>query len=294
MKAQAKADGFEIRTGGPVLGNTGAASTWIPALLNNQQTAPYVDFVSYHTYLGGLSAIKAGLTWDNDSVTQSLYTRMQSTSYGVASIYQKVSDAVANGLYNSQVPIYVTEFNTNSAFEFDCCRNDPNYGPLFNSLFIADIFSTVYNGAQQPGNLIYFAAPLAPHFCLLECSNSQPNPQYSAYKLIGGDAYLGLNGGGHLAKSVSLPVTAAGLAVVAFYTNNQNAVLLVNPTKTDINNLQLTMPNSGLTPSQVTSYLMNGSNQQITPQTLQFGTQNGVVTATVSVPAYSTVGITVK
>src|SRR5215469_16954625 len=57
MHAQAQADNQTIRTGGPVIADMTQASTWLPALLNNTATAPYVNFVSFHIYLTGQTDI---------------------------------------------------------------------------------------------------------------------------------------------------------------------------------------------------------------------------------------------
>ena len=61
MHTQATADGQVIHVGGPVISQLSQASTWIPALLNNGSTEPYVDFVSFHLYITGQNNIDSGM-----------------------------------------------------------------------------------------------------------------------------------------------------------------------------------------------------------------------------------------
>src|SRR5437660_72663 len=67
-------------------------------------------------------------------------------------------------------------------------------------------------------------------------------PQYFAYKLIGGSSYLNLNGGGFMANSVSAP---SSLVATAFYTISTDALVLVNPKPTNVNNIQILIQNPG-------------------------------------------------
>ncbi len=60
MKAQASQDGQTIRVGGPVL--SGYSQTWVDTFLSNANTAPYVDFVSYHQYFFGSTNLQ--VQWD--------------------------------------------------------------------------------------------------------------------------------------------------------------------------------------------------------------------------------------
>ncbi len=156
MHAQAKADGQPIRTGGPVISRLKAMGPiWIPALLSNTSTAPYVDFVSYHIYLSGLTNIQAGMNWAQ------LYAMTQSTSGGLAYYYKLLEPLVRQGHQPNaaSTPIYVSEFNDGWAFAVDCCRNDPTYGPLWNGLAITDMLNVVYSGMPTvPSKLGYFNA----------------------------------------------------------------------------------------------------------------------------------------
>ena len=91
MHAQAQADGEPIHTGGPVISQIVHSPVWIPALLNNDATAPYVDFVSFHLYLTGQVNIDEGMTWSD------LYAITQSNTRGLAHYYQAVEPLVRAG-----------------------------------------------------------------------------------------------------------------------------------------------------------------------------------------------------
>ena len=153
MYAQAKADGQTIRTGGPTIVELNIAPYWLPELLNNPSTAPYVDFVSFHLYISGQNDINDGMDWPQ------LYAFTQSSTRGVAYYYQMIESLVRAGQQPNpeSTPIYITEFNTNWAFAVDCCRNHPTYGPLWNSLAITDFLNVVYTGATAvPSRVVYF------------------------------------------------------------------------------------------------------------------------------------------
>ena len=140
-------------------------------------------------------------------------------------------------------PIYITEYNTNWAFFQDCCKNNPTYAPLFNSLYLTDMLNSVYNGVpQMPAKVYYFAGSAYPYFCLIGVKDSNndclysagatpvPYPQYYAYDLLASPSYLGLSAGGHMAKTISTPTGGGGgLATTAFYTASQDAVVIINP-----------------------------------------------------------------
>jgi len=303
MRAQANADGVQIRIGGPAIVQVGLASTWLPALLNNPNTAPNVDFVSYHHYLAGDSDIRNGMGWDNTSGPKSLSAREQDPSNGVGFWFAKISSLVrAGGQPNAtKTPIFVTEYNDDWAFLNDCCRNSPTYSPLFNSLWVADSLNAAYSGANPPGMLMYFSAGTpSGAFCLAGNPNTAMDcaqngllpfvgyPQYFAYKLIGGSSYLNLNGGGFMANSVSAP---SSLVATAFYTISSDALVLVNPKPTNVNNIQILIQNPGSVSLQGTLNLLNNTNQQITSQSITFTDTGNGLAATINVPAYSVVGI---
>ena len=323
MQTQAQLDGANpaINIGGPVLGNANSTySSWIPALLANTSAAPYVNFVSYHHYQSSAFAINNGMNWDSSTTQVPLYQRTQDPQYGAAALYDNIAALVARGIQPNpqQTPIFVTEFNTSSAFQPDCCRNDYVYAPLWNGLLVADMLSSVYSGSLTapagavPSRLMYYGAsiPSGP-FCLigaidsnLDCayststaSTAAPYPQYYAYQLLAGPNYLNLVNGGYLANSVSPSITQGGLAPLAFYTPGADAIYIVNPTPTDYNNLTVVAQNAGFSTVQsASSYLISGSSTfpGIAVQALTATPVNNGYSVTVNVPHYSVVAVSIS
>jgi hypothetical protein len=297
MKAQASQDGATVRVGGPVV--AGYAATWFQTLMSNPSTAPYVDFLSYHQYLFGSSQLQ--VQWDQYTGDPSLYEDEQDPSVGAQGVYSRVVQLAAQGSQplGAQVPIYVTEYNTNWSFFQDCCRNDPTYAPVFNALYAMDMLNSVYNNvAHVPNQLDYFAGNAYPYFCLIGVQDSGsdclystgatpvPYPQYYAYDLIASPQYLGLATGGYMAKSISTPTGGGGLATTAFYTANKDAVVITNPTSTPYSQITVTLANPGLTGTQGTLYqIVNGS--QVTTTPISFTVSGTNATTTINVPAYS-------
>lgn len=306
MKAQAAKDGQTIRIGGPTIVSIGAISQWIGGLVNNTTVAPYVDFVSYHFYPSGQAEITSGMKWDvtSSTGTRSLYSRIQDPSIGEAAVFKAIASAVRQGKQPnpSQTPIYFDEFNDNWAFSNDCCRNSPIYSPLFNALVVADTLNAVYQGAHTvPSKLVYYSASNPP-FCLLgqvnssmNCSTAalQPYPQYYTYKLIGTKQYLGLSSGGYMAASVSPNITQSGLSATAFYTPTQDSVLIINPSSTSYSGVTVTMANPGVAATSANLFILNSSNQQIATQSVALSPGNGGYTASITIPAYTVVGISI-
>ncbi len=104
MHAQAKADGQVIRTGGPSTSQlAGKAPIYIPAITNNAATAPYLDFVSFHMYLTGLSNIQNGMTWPQ------LYAVNQASVGGQQYFYKLIESLVRSGHQPNAAttPIYI-------------------------------------------------------------------------------------------------------------------------------------------------------------------------------------------
>jgi hypothetical protein len=297
MKAQAAADGTTIRIGGPVL--SGYSALWFSTLLTNASTAPYVDFVSYHQYFFGSTQLQ--VKWDTNTGDMSLYEATQDPSVGAAGVYGRVAAEVAAGTQplGAKTPIYVTEYNSNWSFFQDCCRSNPTYAPVFNALYVTDMLDTVYNGISQvPNSLDYFAGSAYPWFCLIGVQDTNmdclysvdatpvPYPQYYAYDLIASPEYLGLSAGGYMAKSISTPTGGGGLATTAFYTANQDAIVITNPTSTAYPAITVTFANPGLTGTQGTLYqIVNGA--QIDTSPISFTVQGTSLSTTISVPAYS-------
>ena len=163
-------------------------------------------------------------------------------------IYNKVVGQAKAGAQplGANTPIYITEFNTNWAFLKDCCRNDPTFAPIWNSMYVADLLNSVYTTGtvKLPEKLIYFAGSAYPYFCVIGVQNTNmdclysagatpvPYPQYYAFQLMAGSNYLNLSSDGYMAKSVSPPSGGGGLIVTAFYNASQDAMLIINPTST--------------------------------------------------------------
>lgn len=304
IKAQAKQDGKADRVGGPVL--AGYSALWLSTLLTGSSTAPYVDFVSYHQYINGLSELQ--VQWNSYSGDSSLYESTQDPSIGAFAEYKEVLTEVAAGKQPGgvQTPVYVTEFNTNWAFFNDCCRNSPTYAPVWNALYVTDLLDSVYNGsAKTPNKLIYFAGSAYPWFCMigvrdtnLDCLYSAgatpvPYPQYYTYQLLASSNYLGLSGGGYMAKSLTTPTGGGGLATTAFYTATQDAVVITNPTSTAYPQISVTFANPGFGSSQGTLYRVLGG-AEIQSSGISFSTQGTSFTATIDVPAFSVQAISLK
>lgn len=300
MHAQAQSDGQPIRTGGPGISRVKElAQVWVTALVSNSSSAPYADFVSFHFYPSGMYDIQHGMNWST------LYATTQSATLGPAYYYKKTEPLVRQGHQPNagSTPIYITEYNANWAYAVDCCRNNPTYGPLWNSLVITDLLNVVYSGATTvPSQLSYFYAS-EKYFCLLgqwnasmDCNTAalDPYPQFYAYKLFASPEYLDLQKGGHMAVSVSPASTTSGLAATAFYTSAADSAVIINPTSTDYNAINVLLKNPGLTSATGTAYLLDRANGQISSQSVALTPMSGGYTAQVAVPAYSTVAISVK
>ena len=283
MKAQAATDGSTINIGGPV--SAGLDPSWVTAMLNDPVISKNIDFMSYHQYLFGASQI--GAVWGTYNGYPSVYQRTQNALTDPAITYEYASTLVGGGAQpqGADLPIYISEYNLNSAFEKDCCRDDPTYGPLWNGLYVADLLNVVYAYANAPkpaSRIVYYAATAPPYFCLIgeldanmDCaypagSTPQPYPQYYTYELIAGPAYLGLESGGYMAKSISPATLGNGLVVTAFYTPNLDAVVLINPGQYTYTDMPVNITNSGLTSPVGTLYqIVNGQSIQSSPVSLQ-------------------------
>jgi hypothetical protein len=303
MKQQAATDGTTIRVGGPVL--SGYSAIWLSTLLSNPSTAPYIDFVSYHQYMFGVTSLQ--VQWDTYNGNTSLYQKTQDPNFGPSFVYSKVYAEVAAGKQplGANTPIYVTEFNTNWSFYQDCCRNDPTYAPLWNALYISDFLNATYSGLPSISKLVYFAGAAYPYFCLIgtpdqnmDCSYSaqstpQPYPQYYTYQLLSSSSYLDLVDGGYMAASISPPTGGGGLVVTAFYNASQNAILIVNPTATPYSQLQVNLQNTGFSTAQATLYqIVNGAS--INSSALTLTPQGSNYSTNVDIPPYSVQAISLK
>jgi hypothetical protein len=300
MKAQAATDGSTIHIGGP--GSAGLDPSWVTAMLNDPVISKNIDFMSYHQYLFGGSQI--GAQWDVYAGYPSVYQRTQNALTDPAITYEYAASLVGAGTQpqGANLPIYVSEYNLNSAFAKDCCRDDPTYGPLWNGLYVADLLNVVYayNNAPRPvSRMVYYAATAPPYFCLIgsidanmDCAYPantppQPYPQYFAYQLIAGSTYLGLEGGGYMAKSISPATLGNGLVVTAFYTPNLDAVVVINPSKYAYTDMPISILNTGLKSPAGTLYqIVNGQSIQSSSVSLQ--SQGGMsYSTTITIPPYS-------
>jgi hypothetical protein len=303
MRSQAQADGATIRVGGPAF--VRLSSTWLNALINDPVASQNLDFVSYHYYLGYTELIAAGLNWDGAGHHPSMLQLTQDPSHGFEATFNSISSLVRAGKQPnpSSTPVYLTEYNDDSAFENDCCRNSPQYSPLFNTMVVSDLLNSVYSGAQNvPGNLTYFAASVdIGSFCLLgiidplmDCATTpgtmRPYPQYYAYQMLAAPNFLNLAAGGNMPLSVSIPAPLIG---TGFYTSSNNAVVLVNPTGSDVSNLGVTLSNPGNASTSATMYLLNSSHWPPTSQPLALTSSSTSLSASLTVPAFSVVALSV-
>jgi Glycosyl hydrolases family 39/Rib domain len=301
MKQQSATDGATIHVGGPA--TAGFQPSWATAMLTDPTIAPYVDFISYHQYMFDKSNLQ--VQWDTYNGNVSMYQQVQDSGASAQAVYKKayatLKAAEPNGV---TTPIYITEYNTNWAFFKDCCRNDPTYAPVWNALYVTDLLDTAYLGLPVPEKLVYFAATAYPWICMigvldpnLDClyspnSVAHPYPQYYAYQLLSSRNYLGLEDGGHLAKTVAPPVGGGGVAVAAFYNVNKDAILITNPTAAHYSQIQVSLQNVGFGTPKATLYqivngaLINSSSLALTPQGSGYS-------ATIDVPPYSVQGIAV-
>ena len=298
IKQQAAADGATVRVGGPA--NSSAKPNWISALVTSPETAPYVDFISYHDYIGGKDELDA--KWDENAGLPSLYEKTQDSKIGAAAVYIKASEAVkAHGAK----PVYIDEFNTNWTFSADCCRNDPTYAPVWNALYVSDVLNTVYwAGTRVPGQLTYYSANTHPYFCIvgnlnaaMDCDLSPdqdpaPYPQYFAYQLMASGDYLGMNQGGYMAASVSPMTHSAGLSATAFFNTGQDSILIVNPTANRYSE-GVTVLNGGFSGATATLFqVVNGNS--ITSAPLPATSSSATINMNVVIPPYSVIGIVLK
>ena len=312
MEAQAKADGATyVRVGGPATAGLQTSPTgpysWTPALLSNPSTAPYVQFTSYHDYMYGGPDLRA--QWNTYNSIEPVYQKTQNSGAGPYYRYLQAVAAVKAGKQplGSQLPIYLTEYNMNWAFAKDCCRNDYALSPVWNGIYVADALNAAYAGTPTGiGKMIYFAANAKPYFCLIgtidanmDCafsysSTSQPYPEYFLYQLYFGSNYLGLESGGHMAKSITPGNSGGQLVVTAFYNSTQDAIVIINPTPANLGQVNVSIANSGFGSSTGTLYqILNG--RSISGSSLSLTSQGGTsYSATISVGPYSVQAISIK
>lgn len=302
MKQRAQQDHTVIKAGGPALAVPRLhASLWLPTLLSNTAIAPYIDFISYHNYFR---------IWHADVWSNSL-TLMQNSTSGVAALFENISSMVHKGLQPNakSTPILLDEYNTTTSVT-DCCRNNPTFAPLWNSVFIADLLNSVNDSSSPygaasvlPMGVAYFSAtPLSPttnHFCLFGVWNStmncaqngtlQPYPQYYTYQLLGDSKFLDITNAGFVVNAPSVSIT--GLIITSFYTGTKDNVLIINPGATAYSKITVSLQNPGLTKPTASLYTLNQSNPHIGTSSTSLSTSTNGYTVTINVPAYSTIAL---
>ena len=97
-----------------------------------------------------------------------------------------------------------------------------------------------------------------------------------------------------MAASVSPGSTTAGLGSTAFYTNSADNVVVINPTSTYYSAVTINLTNPGLSSTSGTVFLLDRSNGQISSQSVSLKAISGGYSATIEVPAYATVALSVK
>jgi Glycosyl hydrolases family 39 len=301
MRAQIAADKSSARVGGPA--TAGMQSSWMTAMLADPVISQNIDFLSYHDYM--FSSSELGAQWDTYNGASSVYQKTQNTGNGPMQVYNYATRLVAAGKQpqGKNLPIYNTEYNLNWDFAHNCCQNDPTYSPVWNAMYISDVLNSVYSGAPNtPQHMVYFAAT-APPFCLvgqidanMDCvygTNPQPYPQYFLYQLLGATNYLGLENGGTMAQSVSPTTLGNGLVVTGFFTSGVDAVVLSNPSGETLNNIPVSMTNTGMSSASGTLYrIVNGQSIQSSSVSLQ-STGGTSYSTTVTMPPYSVQAISI-
>jgi hypothetical protein len=104
--------------------------------------------------------------------------------------------------------------------------------------------------------------------------------------------YLDMNSGGFLATSVAPQSQGAGIAVSAFYTQKQNSILIVNPTGQAATEF-VTVQNPGY-PSATATLFQVANGKSINRSSLEVTQSGAVMTVSVSIPAYSVLGIAIQ
>jgi hypothetical protein len=302
MRAQVKTDGSSARVGGPA--TAGLPAAWVNAMLSDSVISQNIDFLSYHIY--PFSNTQLGAQWDTYNGVISVLQSTQNSGLGPLDYYLNATHLVANGKQpqGKNLPIYNSEYNINWDFAKTCCQNDPTYSPVWNALFVAGGLNAVYSGAPNVmQHMVYFAATAHPYFCLIgeinanmDCTyptNPVPYPQYYLYQLFGSTNYLGLQNGGYMANSIAPGYLGNGLVTTAFYTTNLDAIVLINPTGETLNNVPITIPNSGLSSASATLYRIdNGQSIQSSSLSLQ-STSGTSYTTTVTMDPYSVQAISI-
>ncbi len=296
IRAQATADGADVRIGGPDTADAWWALQFLGTMLKDPTTAPYVDFVSYHNY--GVAGPDAKFDWD--TTDPSLLSSTRNPDWGFAAWFKKISALVRSGNQPNplKTEILLTEYNTWPDKPSDCCRNSPTYSPLWNATVVSDLLNTVYDGAQSvPARMVYYGANNQWGSCLLGTAGSNcfgadqtsPYPQFELYTLLSSKKFLNLEDGGYMAFASSSSLS--NVLMTAFYNQTGDAILITNTSATAYPGVAIAVLNSGQIASQATLYTLNADNQQIGQIPLAtYSGQNGLLMV-IDIPARSVVAI---
>jgi Glycosyl hydrolases family 39 len=303
IRQAAIADGVTVRIGGPTLGSPiYTADTWLPALLDNPQLAPYVDFVSFHYYVAGTTQVNQGMTWAGGPGVPSLRALTQTGSISLAPLYAKVTSLVRKGLQPNPLstPIYVDEYNSDWTFSLDCCRNSPIYSPVWNTMFFVDLLNVAASkNVQVPSKLLSYAANNPP-FCIaapwdaaMDCKNAgastaTPYPQYYSFQLLEAPQYLGLVSGGSMVPSTS---SSGDLLTAAFMSGTSDELVIVNTSENDYPAVSVSIAHDCSAATGATQFLLNSSNQQIATESINLDCSSGGYATSIYVPGLSVVAL---
>jgi hypothetical protein len=305
IRQAAIADGVTVRIGGPTLGSPVYTSdTWLPAMLNNPQLAPYVDFVSFHYYVAGTTEVNKGMTWTGGPGVPSLRALTQTGNISLPPLYAKIASLVRKGLQPNPLstPIYIDEYNSDWTFSLDCCRNSPIYSPVWNTMFFVDLLNVAAsNNVQIPSKLLSYAANNHP-FCIaapwnaaMDCKNAgattaTPYPQYYSFQLLESPQYLGLVAGGSMVPSTS---SNGDLLTAAFMSGTSDEIVIVNTSATDYPVVSVSIARDCSTATGATAFLLNANNQQIATESVHLDCSSAGYATSVYVPGLSVVALKV-
>ncbi|HZS79451.1 MAG TPA: hypothetical protein VFA41_22750 [Ktedonobacteraceae bacterium] len=310
MKQQGSRDGVQVQIGGPglVYALKNHLTWWFPTLLNDPAVYPYMDFITYHRYMSS-SSFNAGST--------SLVGNEQDPYLGVAAQYEQIAKLVHSGKQPNaaNTPIYLDEYSMTPCYP-NVCRNHPTYAPLMNALFIEDLLNTVndthssYGAAPAvPAGLAYYTWNIPQqNLCMfgiydqqLDCGPQQgqvqPYPTYYAYDLFGASNYLDMTDGGYVATPRL--VKPSGLYVSGFFTASRDSIAIVNTTSSSYSTLHVFLQNPGTSSTSGSVYTLkfsmgNPANSIVTSSVTLVPVSGGTgFMATITVPAYTTVGLSV-
>lgn len=294
MRAQAKTDGKQIVMGGPALAWVEKrADTWFPSITTDPRVYPYLDFISYHLYIGGAN-------WS------SLLAATRSST-GEQAEYQHVAKLIRQGkqVNASSTPILIDEFNTGPWP--GCCRNDKTYAPLWQSVIMSDWINSTFNtsspygAAQEVPILSYFAWDFTPpqNYCMFATIDSAmdcafngsvvPYPSYYTYNLMGNSSYLDISNNAYVVPNPS--IDKSDVLISSFLSGNKDNIFLINTGGTNYSGLTLSLQNPGLTTVKASVFTLDGANPTIATNSIGINTSGNSLTGQVNIPAFSTVGI---